>query len=228
MSESATIRSIHLTAICGVGMAPLAVALKRAGYRVTGSDKQAFPPMSRVLADAGIPIREGFAKENLEPRPDLVIVGNAVTATNVEAVEIEKLGIPRMSFPEAVGRFLIGDSKSLVVAGTHGKTTTTGMLAVALEGAGVEPGNLVGGLMPDLGELGRAGAGTYFAIEGDGFFARLQRNMFTALAGVVAQQLRFHVHETAEQALQAVAADRQLDAAALLAEARARGLMGTG
>jgi UDP-N-acetylmuramate: L-alanyl-gamma-D-glutamyl-meso-diaminopimelate ligase len=167
MSESATIRSIHLTAICGVGMAPLAVALKRAGYRVTGSDKQAFPPMSRVLADAGIPIREGFAPENLEPRPDLVIVGNAVTATNAEAVAVEKLGIPRMSFPEAVGRFLIGNSKSLVVAGTHGKTTTTGMLAVALEGAGVEPGYLVGGLIPDLGELACVGAGTYFAIEGD-------------------------------------------------------------
>ncbi len=167
MSEASKIRSVHLTAICGVGMAPLAVALKRAGYRVTGSDKQAFPPMSRVLADAGIPIREGFAVENLTPRPDLVIIGNAVTSKNVEAIEVERLGIPRMSFPEAVGRFLIGGSKSLVVAGTHGKTTTTGMLALALEGAGVEPGYLVGGLIPDLGELAKAGAGAYFAIEGD-------------------------------------------------------------
>lgn len=167
MAESSTIRSIHLTAICGVGMAPLAVALKRSGYHVTGSDKQAFPPMSQVLAAAGIPIREGFSPTNLDPRPDLVVIGNAVTATNVEAIEVERLGIPRMSFPEAVGRFLIGGSKSLVVAGTHGKTTTTGMLAFALEGAGVEPGYLVGGLIPDLGELAKAGAGTYFAVEGD-------------------------------------------------------------
>ena len=161
------LRTIHMTAICGVGMAPLAVALKRAGYLVTGSDKQAFPPMSDVLAAAGIVIREGFSAAHLEPRPDLVIIGNAVTASNVEAVEVERAGIPRMSFPQAVGHFLIGESKSLVVAGTHGKTTTTGMLAFALQGAGVEPGYLVGGLIPDLGEFARPGAGRYFAVEGD-------------------------------------------------------------
>ena len=165
--DEARIRSIHLIAICGVGMAPLAVALKRAGYHVTGSDKQAFPPMSEVLAAAGIAILEGFSPAHLAPRPDLVIVGNAVTATNIEAVEVERLGIRRMSFPEAVGQFLIGQSRSLVVAGTHGKTTTTGMLAFALEGAGVEPGYLVGGMIPDLGEFARPGAGRYFAVEGD-------------------------------------------------------------
>ena len=158
---------IHLTAVCGVGMAPLAVALKQAGHEVTGSDVQAYPPMSEVLATAGIPIRQGFSAQNLEPHPDLVVVGNAVPKTNPEALEVERLGIPRISFPEAVARFLIDGSRSLVVAGTHGKTTTTGMLAFVLDAAGLEPGYLVGGRVPDLGEFARAGAGRYFVVEGD-------------------------------------------------------------
>jgi UDP-N-acetylmuramate: L-alanyl-gamma-D-glutamyl-meso-diaminopimelate ligase len=158
---------IHLTAVCGVGMAPLAVALKQAGHDVTGSDVQAYPPMSEVLALAGIRILEGFSANHLEPRPDLVIIGNAVPRTNVEAQEVERLGIPRVSFPEAVARFLIGTSRSLVVAGTHGKTTTTGMLSFVLDTAGLEPGYLVGGRVPDLGEFARAGGGRYFVVEGD-------------------------------------------------------------
>jgi UDP-N-acetylmuramate: L-alanyl-gamma-D-glutamyl-meso-diaminopimelate ligase len=158
---------IHLTAVCGVGMAPLAVALKQAGHEVTGSDVQAYPPMSEVLASAGIRIQEGFSPLHLEPRPDLVVIGNAVPKTNPEAQEIERLGIPRISFPEAVARFLIGSSRSLVVAGTHGKTTTTGMLSFVLDTAGLEPGYLVGGRVPDLGEFARAGSGRYFVVEGD-------------------------------------------------------------
>ena len=158
---------IHLTAVCGVGMAPLAVALKQAGHDVTGSDVQAYPPMSDVLASAGIRILEGFSASHLEPRPDLVVIGNAVPRTNPEAQEVERAGIARISFPEAVARFLIDGSRSLVVAGTHGKTTTTGMLAFVLDAAGLEPGYLVGGRVPDLGEFARAGGGRYFAVEGD-------------------------------------------------------------
>jgi len=158
---------IHLTAVCGVGMAPLAVALKEAGHDVTGSDIQAYPPMSEVLASAGIRILEGFSAKHLEPRPDLVVIGNAVPKTNPEAQEVERAGIARISFPEAVARFLIDGSRSLVVAGTHGKTTTTGMMAFVLDAAGVEPGYLVGGRVPDLGEFARAGAGRYFVVEGD-------------------------------------------------------------
>ena len=158
---------IHLTAVCGVGMAPLAVALKQAGHEVTGSDVQAYPPMSDVLASAGIRILEGFSAQHLDPRPDLVVIGNAVPRTNPEALEVERVGIARISFPEAVARFLIDGSRSLVVAGTHGKTTTTGMLAYVLDAAGVQPGYLVGGRVPDLGEFARAGAGRYFVVEGD-------------------------------------------------------------
>jgi len=158
---------IHLTAVCGVGMAPLAVALKQAGHDVTGSDVQAYPPMSEVLASAGITVLEGFSARHLEPRPDVVVIGNAVPKSNPEAQEVERASIPRISFPEAVARFLIDESRSLVVAGTHGKTTTTGMLAFVLEAAGLQPGYLVGGRVPDLGEFARTGGGQYFVVEGD-------------------------------------------------------------
>lgn len=148
-------------------MAPLAVLLKKAGHRVTGSDKAAYPPMSDVLREQGIDIMSGFDAAHLDPRPDLVIVGNAVPASNVEARAAQALGIERMSFPQAVAEYFIGDRKSLVVAGTHGKTTTTGMLARALEQAGRSPGYLIGGLVRDFGEFARAADGPYFVIEGD-------------------------------------------------------------
>lgn len=160
-------RHIHLIAICGVGMAPLAVLLKKAGYRVTGSDKAAYPPMSEVLRNAGIEIQEGFDAKHLDGKPDLVIVGNAVPRDNPEARRVESDALPRMSFPQAVAEFFIGERKSLVVSGTHGKTTTTGMLARVLGDADQHPGYLIGGLVADLGEFARAADGEYFVIEGD-------------------------------------------------------------
>ncbi len=158
---------VHMVAICGMGMGPLAVMLDEAGYRVTGSDKAAFPPMSEALAEAGLEILIGFDVSHLEPRPDLAVIGNAVTRENAEAVEVERLGIERISFPEAVSRFFLADKRPLVVAGTHGKTTTTGMLARCLQVAGLDPGYLVGGRVRDLGRLSRAAAGDFFVIEGD-------------------------------------------------------------
>lgn len=160
-------RHIHLVAICGVGMAPLAVLLKKAGYHVTGSDKAAYPPMSDVLHGAGIEIQEGFDARHLDSKPDLVIVGNAVPRENPEAMRVERDELAKMSFPEAVAEFFIGDRKSLVVSGTHGKTTTTGMLARVLNDAQLRPGYLIGGLVSDLGEFARAATGEYFVIEGD-------------------------------------------------------------
>jgi len=162
-----TPKRIHMIAVCGVGMAPLAVLLKGAGHAVTGSDKAAYPPMSDVLEQAGVQVLQGFDASHLEPPPDLVVVGNAVTRSNPEAVEVERRGIERLSFPEAVARFFLHGHRSLVVAGTHGKTTTTGMLARALQEAGLEPGYLVGGLVRDLGDLARPARGDYFVIEGD-------------------------------------------------------------
>ena len=166
MTES-TIRHIHMAGICGVGMAPVAVLLKDAGYRVTGSDSAAFPPMSEVLAEAGISVREGFLPEHLHPAPDLVVIGNALTRSNPQAVEAERLGLRRTSFPAALAEFFLADKRPLVVAGTHGKTTTTGMLAHCLRVAGLDPGYLIGGLVRDLGRLAHAGGGEFFAVEGD-------------------------------------------------------------
>ncbi len=160
-------KHIHMIAICGVGMAPMAVLLKESGFRVTGSDKAAYPPMSNVLADAGIEVIQGFAAANVADKPDVVIVGNAVPRVNPEAEEVERLGLKKMSLPEAIAHFFLSGRRSLVVAGTHGKTTTTGMLARALQGAGLDPGYLVGGLVEDLGRMVYRGGGEFFAIEGD-------------------------------------------------------------
>ncbi|MBI5505199.1 MAG: UDP-N-acetylmuramate:L-alanyl-gamma-D-glutamyl-meso-diaminopimelate ligase, partial [Deltaproteobacteria bacterium] len=167
MGMEEKVQHVHLIAICGVGMAPFAVMLRDAGMRVTGSDVAAYPPMGDMLREAGIEVRLGFDAANLEPRPDLVIVGNAVTRANTEAMAAEALGIERTSFPEALSRFFLASKRSLVVAGTHGKTTTTGMLAHCLRGAGLDPGYLVGGLVRDLDRLASAGSGEFFCVEGD-------------------------------------------------------------
>ncbi|MGZ8498602.1 MAG: Mur ligase domain-containing protein, partial [Candidatus Binatia bacterium] len=103
---------IHLTAICGVGMASLAGLLKARGYRVTGSDQNIYPPMSTYLADVGINVLAGFRAEHLVPRPDLVVIGNAVSRNNPEAEAVLNQGIDYISFPQALGRFLIGARSS--------------------------------------------------------------------------------------------------------------------
>ncbi len=161
------IEHVHLVAVCGVGMAPLAVMLKERGMAVTGCDRAAFAPMSEVLAAAGIEIELGFSPTHIESRPDLVVIGNAIPANNEEAREVERQGLRRWSFPETVERLFLAGREPLVVAGTHGKTTTTGMLARSLEVAGADPGYLVGGLVRDLGRFAREGTGRFFVIEGD-------------------------------------------------------------
>ncbi len=214
-------KRIHLVAICGVGMAPLAVILKQAGHRVTGSDNAAFPPMNEVLSAAGIEIWEGFDARHLHPAPDLVIVGNAVTRANVEAVEAERLSLPRMSFPQAVAEFFLEGKRSLVVAGTHGKTTTTGMLARVLQEAGKEPGFLVGGLVRDLGSFAAAGRGEHFVIEGDeydsAFFDKRPKFLHYQPSGVILTSVEFdhadiyrdlnHVKEAFRQLVRLVPAE---------------------
>ena len=158
---------IHLIAIAGVGMAALAAMLKERGYRVTGSDQSVYPPMSDFLAQAEIAVMQGYRAENLVPAPDLVIVGNAVSRTNPEAAALLESSIPYVSFPRALGQFFLEGKRSLVVAGTHGKTTSTAMLAWVLEKAGREPGLFVGGLARNFGRGYQLGAGEFFAIEGD-------------------------------------------------------------
>ena len=162
---------IHLIAVGGTGMAPLACLLQGEGHVVSGSDGPLYPPMSTLLAGAGIAPLVGFSPAHLEPRPDLVVVGNAVPRSNPEAVEAERLGLPRLSMPEALARFFLADRRPLVVAGTHGKTTTTSMAAWVYTFAGADPGFLVGGIPVDLGVSFRRGGGARFVIEGDEYNA---------------------------------------------------------
>jgi UDP-N-acetylmuramate: L-alanyl-gamma-D-glutamyl-meso-diaminopimelate ligase len=148
-------------------MAALAGILKELGYRVTGSDEHVYPPMSTFLEGLGIPIQNGYNPENLEPRPDLVVVGNVIRRDNPEAQAMEGLRLPRLSLPEALNRFLVGDRQSLVVAGTHGKTTTTGLLAWLLFATDQDPGFMVGGLVRNFSTNYRVGQGPYVVLEGD-------------------------------------------------------------
>ena len=158
---------IHLTAICGVGMASLAGLLKARGYRITGSDQNIYPPMSTYLADTGINVLAGFRAEHLVPRPDLAVIGNAVSRNNPEAEAVLHQGIDYISFPQALGRFLIGARSSLVVAGTHGKTTTCALAAWVLTSAGLDPGFFVGGVPLNFASGWNAGTGEYVVLEGD-------------------------------------------------------------
>jgi UDP-N-acetylmuramate: L-alanyl-gamma-D-glutamyl-meso-diaminopimelate ligase len=158
---------IHLIAICGVGMASLAGLLQSEGYRVTGSDESAYPPMSTYLSSLGIEILSGYRAEHLHERPDLVVVGNAVSRTNPEVQAMLDLGVSYLSFPQALGEFLIGSKRSIVVAGTHGKTTTTALMAWVLARAGWDPSFFVGGIPIDFSGGFQQGAGEWVVLEGD-------------------------------------------------------------
>jgi UDP-N-acetylmuramate: L-alanyl-gamma-D-glutamyl-meso-diaminopimelate ligase len=162
---------VHIVAVGGTGMAPLAALLAADGHRVTGSDGQLYPPMSTLLAAAGIAPFEGYDAAHLDPAPDLVVIGNAVRRDNPEAVECERRGLPRLSMPEALARFFLADRQPLVVAGTHGKTTTTALAAWTLAAAGRDPGFLVGGVPLDLGTSFHRGGGARFVVEGDEYNA---------------------------------------------------------
>jgi UDP-N-acetylmuramate: L-alanyl-gamma-D-glutamyl-meso-diaminopimelate ligase len=158
---------IHLIAICGVGMASLAGLLKARGYHVTGSDQNVYPPMSTYLAQVGIEVMSGFRVENLVHNPDLVIIGNAVSRGNPEAEYVLERGIPYSSFPQALGDFLIAEREALVIAGTHGKTTTTALAAWVLTSAGLAPGFFVGGVPLNFGGGWHVGDGNHVVLEGD-------------------------------------------------------------
>jgi UDP-N-acetylmuramate: L-alanyl-gamma-D-glutamyl-meso-diaminopimelate ligase len=158
---------IHLIAVCGVGMASLAGLLKARGYRVTGSDQNVYPPMSTYLAQAGIDVQLGFNTQHLANRPDLVIIGNAVSRGNPEAEAVLDGKIPYLSFPQALGKFLIGSRQSIVVTGTHGKTTTTALTAWVLKCAGLDPGFFVGGVPLNFGSGWDPGESDQVVLEGD-------------------------------------------------------------
>ena len=159
-------RHVHLTAIAGVGMASLAGMLREAGYHVTGSDAGIYPPMSTLLADLGIPVMEGFRAENLEPRPDLVVVGNAMSRGNLEVEEMLAAGMPYASLPEALMRFFMEPRRRAVVTGTHGKTTSSALLAWVLHETGGDPSFMIGGACKNFARNFRLGGGGWFVVEG--------------------------------------------------------------
>ncbi len=158
---------IHLIGICGTAMAALAGMLKERGFLVSGSDQNIYPPMSDFLAAQHIPVQQGFRAEHLHPRPDLVLIGNVVRATNPEAIATARLGLPYLSMPQALAHFFLQGKMPLVVSGTHGKTTTASLLASTLLRMGEAPGFMIGGIVEAFGRNYNVNDSRYFVVEGD-------------------------------------------------------------
>ena len=160
-------KHIHLIGICGTAMASLAGMLKQRGFRVTGSDAAAYPPMSDFLRDLEIPVAQPFDAGNLSARPDLVVVGNAISRGNPELEYVLDQRIPFCSLPQLLHDEFLRGKEVLVVAGTHGKTTTTSMLAWIFHTAGFQPSFLIGGIAENFGSSFHLDEGKYFILEGD-------------------------------------------------------------
>ena len=160
-------KHLHLIGICGTAMASLAGLLNQRGFHVTGSDAAAYPPMSDFLASLGIPLAQPFDARNLNPRPDLVVVGNAISRGNAELEQVLDTRIPFCSLPQILHDEFLTGKEVLVVAGTHGKTTTTSMLSWIFHSAGLEPSFLIGGIAENFGSSFALGQGRHFILEGD-------------------------------------------------------------
>ncbi|MEN6439364.1 MAG: Mur ligase family protein [Syntrophobacter sp.] len=166
--KSNGIEKIYMVGIGGIAMGTLATMLKESGYEVGGSDQNLYPPMSTHLASLNIPLYQGFAPENpLSFGPDICIIGNVVRRENPEAVSILSRDLPYLSMPQAIENFFLGRQKGLVVTGTHGKSTTSSLLAWVLEQGGMDPGAFIGAFLKDWQRSFRLGDGNYMVIEGD-------------------------------------------------------------
>ncbi len=158
---------VHILGICGTFMGGIAAIAKAAGHHVTGSDRNVYPPMSTQLQALGIEIVEGFGAEQLKPAPDVVVVGNVLTRGQPVIEALLESQIPYASGPEWLSRAVLKDRWVLAVAGTHGKTTTSSLLAWILEHAGLEPGFLIGGVPANFEASARLGRAPFFVIEAD-------------------------------------------------------------
>lgn len=158
---------IHILGICGTFMGSLALLAKALGHKVTGSDASVYPPMSTQLAEQGIEIMTGYLPEHLQPAPDLVVVGNAMSRGNPAVEYLLDTGLPYISGPQWLSEHLLKERWVLAVAGTHGKTTTASMLAWILEYAGMSPGYLIGGIPGNFALSARLGDTPFFVIEAD-------------------------------------------------------------
>ena len=161
------IRSVHFVGICGTAMASAAAAMQARGFRVTGSDANVYPPMSTFLAEQKLEVISGYDERNLASKPDLVVIGNALSRGNPEIEAVLDRKLRYCSLPELLKEFFIRGKRSLVVSGTHGKTTTTSLLTWVFESAGLNPSYLIGGIPSNLGAGARFTDSEWFIIEGD-------------------------------------------------------------
>jgi len=164
---SSAIKSVHFIGIGGTGMAAAAAAMQEKGFRVTGADQNVYPPMSTFLAERKIAVMNGYAERNLAHKPDLVIIGNAISRGNPEAEFVLDHKLRYCSLPELLKEFFIRGKRSIVVTGTHGKTTTTSLLAWVFEHNGLNPSFFIGGIPNNLGQGARFTDSEWFIIEGD-------------------------------------------------------------
>ncbi|MCU7828223.1 MAG: UDP-N-acetylmuramate:L-alanyl-gamma-D-glutamyl-meso-diaminopimelate ligase [Candidatus Thiodiazotropha sp. (ex Myrtea sp. 'scaly one' KF741663)] len=158
---------LHILGICGTFMGGIALLARAMGHQVSGSDANVYPPMSTQLEEAGIELMEGYRAEHLEPAPDVVVVGNAMSRGNPAVEYMLNRGLPYTSGPEWLAEHVLQDRWVLAVAGTHGKTSTASMLAWILEDAGLQPGFLIGGVPENFGCSARLGASPFFVVEAD-------------------------------------------------------------
>jgi UDP-N-acetylmuramate: L-alanyl-gamma-D-glutamyl-meso-diaminopimelate ligase len=163
----ARIQSVHFVGICGTAMASAAAAMREKGISVTGSDQNVYPPMSTFLAERGIEVASGYTEQNLGRKPDLVVIGNAISRGNPEAEYVLDHKLRYCSLPELLREYFIRGKRSLVVSGTHGKTTTTSLLAWVFEHNGLNPSYLIGGIPGNFGQGARFTESEWFILEGD-------------------------------------------------------------
>jgi len=164
---SSEIKSVHFTGICGTAMASAAAAMQDKGFTVTGSDQNVYPPMSTFLAGKNIPVINGYGEQNLASKPDLVVIGNAVSRGNPEVEYVLDHKLRFCSLPELLREFFIRGKRCIVVSGTHGKTTTTSLLTWVFEHNGLNPSYLIGGIPSNLAQGARFTDSEWFIIEGD-------------------------------------------------------------
>src|SRR5881296_1521511 len=160
-------KKFHFLGICGTAMASVAAALQERGFKVTGSDENVYPPMSTFLREKGIALKEGYRAGNIPPDADVVVIGNAMKRGNPEVEAVLNRKLFYLSLPEVLKNYFLRGRHNLVVTGTHGKTTTTALLAWIMEKAGHKPGYLIAGLPKNFGQGARLNDSKYFIIEGD-------------------------------------------------------------
>lgn len=186
---------IHVIGVCGVAMAQLALALAQRGYRVSGSDKEFYEPMGSLLKNSEITLYLGYQESNVPKDAALVIIGNAISYGNVEVDVVEKHNLPYSFFSKILYELVISQRHSIVVAGTHGKSTTTAMLAYLLQELKVDPSFFVGGAVIDLANSLQVGNGKFSVVEGDeydsAFFAKLAKFHFYQAQTLVITSLEY-------------------------------------